>query len=248
MEKSHTNCLCTQCSPSHPFKSKNLHLDPYPESMYRSQYMLNYQARPGSLVPPFGTISNFLPQAKVDLKSTYQAEYIPHKSRPSSQSSLNTRSSSAPQIKYVNSTTYSNSFTKHTANKFPVMTGIYIDHRKKDLKVSKRTVYSEEFKQKKGSFVKIENPNIKLSQTAQTGFEYPRVTTAQREFKDLSKHIEKNSRFRPYEMSLKLKSCEAQYLTTHKREFAFQDSSLASQNFELCIKKLRGAKLDSTMI
>ena len=243
MEKSHFNCLCSQCSSGHGLKSKTFQLDPYPESMYRSQYMLNFQARSGSQAPPFGTMSNFLPQAKVDFTSTYQTEFIPHQSKPSSsQGNLNARSSSAPQIKYANSTTYSNSFTNHKAKKFPIMTGIYIDHRKKGLRVGKRTVYSEEFKEKTGSFVKIENPNIKLSQTAQLGFEYPRVTTAQREYKDLSKYIEKKSRFKPYEMSFKLKSCEAQYLSTHKREFILQDSSPALQNFELCLKKSQTSK------
>lgn len=236
------SCLCTQCSPANPLRSNTHTLDPYPESMYRSQYMLNFKAKPTRQASPFKIANKLLPQDSIDLKSTYQTEYLHHNTRPSSHDPCKTRSASVPQITYKNTTTYSEFFPKHSAEKFPVMTGFAIDHRKKNLKVSKKTVYNEDFKEMKGSFVKIENPNIKLSHSAQAEFDYPRVSTVQREYRDLSKYIEKNPRFKPYEFSFKMKSCNAQYLTTHKREFVVQETTPALQNFELCLKKSQASK------
>jgi hypothetical protein len=198
--------------------------------------MLNYPKKRSGQSSPFYSISNFLPQQAVDLETSYNSVYKAHKTRPSSTESKIKKSSSSPKISYQNSSTYSSTFTKPIAGKFPVMTTVYMNHSKPELQVRKKTVYSEDFGTGKGSFMKITNPNIKLSTSAQADFDYPRVTSYAKDFNTLKKNNEKKSRFALQETSFLMKPCQLQYTTTHKREFIRYSESY-DQNYELCINQ-----------
>lgn len=229
-----SQCLCNKCC-----KSINASpVDPYPKSMYASQYMVNYPKKRSAHSSPFSSMSNFLPQEAVDLESSYNSTYKAHPCRPSSSCAKRERKDDSPSIRYENQSTYSQTFLRPNAGKFPVMTTVYMNHTKPELEISKKTVYSESFAAgKKGSFMNISNPNIKLSSSAQAEFVYPRISHYGKEFNKVKKPEGTHSRFTTHDSTFVLKPSKVQYITSHKRDFVRYSQESYDQNHELCLNK-----------
>ena len=231
------NCICSLCTCGKHICPNGYFHEPYPKSIYKSQYRKNYDPKPLKKTLSFSYISNFLPLQAVDLESTNQDYYKGQKSH-SSLDFKPLRPQSAPKTPLCQSTTYANSYMHYDVSTFPVMKQIHIKHHNSELKIDNTTIYKQSFQNFTPNQAKIPtNQANSLNCSANINFSFPKNSTQRNDYKDFSKNVIFEKKIRQYQPILKMKSTSNQYLSTTKKDYKKKRIEIDHRDVSKAIKR-----------
>jgi hypothetical protein len=227
-ESEHFNgtCLCSLCTCSqHVCPSKYYH-EPYPNTIYQSQYSAHFQGRPTSANPRVQYRSKFIPSQAVVSETTSQLYFVPHTNLapPAQRTPHLGRTMSEAKLTVPMSTTYEQNFPLWKVEKFPIMKQVMIDHRKTEIRLEDKTSYNQGVGKKQERESGNGNPNLRdRKNKIEIEFNYPRVSVQKSDYKDCSKMVKKQ-RGRPQTGGIqKMVAMKGHYVTTTKADFQRKD-------------------------
>lgn len=209
-------CLCSLCTCKKHICPGTYFHEPYPKSIYSSQYSSSFQQKTPTKTAKFSYPTNFFPLKCLDFETTNSLCYTPHPI-VSTKTIERPRPQSAPKALQSYSTTYANSYLHWEVPAFPIMKQEHIDHTKAELKLTDKTIYSENFQRKKGETAKM-FANVNFKSSAAINFGFPKESVQRADYKKITKRyvgVKGASNSTDFSM----KPTNGQYFTTMKKDY-----------------------------
>lgn len=211
-------CLCPLCTcHKHICPSSGIP-DPYPVSIFNSQYMSNYQSRsPDKTKIPINR-GNFFPSAPFDFETTSGDCYKPHQNSPINSYSRHVPNS-APKFQFNAKSSYANNFVNWGTGLNSIVKNKHEKHTTNELKLNTKTSYRDNYVQLSPEESKLARPetvkNGKVTHIDPVAA-FIKDTTNRREYVDYSRKCNREKGYKPENVMPRMKSVDNHYVTTNK--------------------------------
>jgi hypothetical protein len=239
-ENDHRNkmCLCPICTCGKHICPSSSIQDPYPTSIYSSQYMQNFQNKVQSKVPVIKYRGNFIPTSQIYFETTNEDCYKPHLI-PEDSTTHKYTPLSPPKSAFSAKTSYANTFLNWgPGNLIPSMSPP--KPVPESTKFSSKSSYKDNFSPASPEVIKAALDGIvkvKKKVHIDPNAAFFKHTTNRKDFVDFSTKAMKPTPFRHDRVVPRMKSVDNHYITTTQNDYKNFESAYDHRALRKIIEK-----------
>ena len=234
------NCLCLICTCGKHICPAKAIKDPYPSSIFNSQYMNNFQNKtPQKTIIPINR-GYFIPTASFDFETTNEENYKPHNISVLNVETSKPSPSSPPRTAFYGKSNYSSNFVNWGSIVNQIVKPKPVNHSSNEVKLKQKTSYRDNFSPISPNDAASARPeqiknngNTRIDPQAR----FFKDTTNKKEFKDFSKVFEKEKEYKQESLIPRMKSVDNHYISTAKRDYKNTGYELDHRLFRKNIEK-----------
>lgn len=217
-------CLCPICTcGKHICPSKAIQ-DPYPTSIFASQYMSNFQMRTPQTVKIPHNRGNFLPSVAFDFETSNEEAYKPQNVSAVIAATAIQKNVPLvpPKSAFYAKSSYSNNFLNWGTGANVVVKPDQAKHTTDEIKMIVKTSYRDNYSPiGKEQAISARPETVKKGKNTHIDPKavFSKVTSNRKDFLDYSRVYDKEPGYKQYSLIPRMKSVDSHYVTTAKGDY-----------------------------